>query len=144
MPADSILARVDAKKYEALVKAAKDANLNMLRVWGGGIYEAPAFYDACDRAGILVWQDFMFACKLYPDHDPAFRTAVRKEALAVVRALRHHPCIALWCGNNENIWAFAEWWTDQPDNFAGSTLYNQILPGARSGARVLAEQSGGR
>jgi beta-mannosidase len=128
VPADSILARVDRKKYEALVAAAKDANLNMLRVWGGGIYEDPAFYDACDRAGMLVWQDFMFACKLYPDHDPDFRAAVRQEAQAVVRALRHHPCIALWCGINENIWAFAEWWTDQPDNFAGSIIYNRILP----------------
>ncbi|HOF89628.1 MAG TPA: hypothetical protein PLZ36_16220, partial [Armatimonadota bacterium] len=128
VPADSILARVDAKKYAALVAAAKDANLNMLRVWGGGIYEDPAFYDACDRAGILVWQDFMFACKLYPDHDPAFRAAAREEALAVVRALRHHPCIALWCGNNENLWAFAEWWTTQPDNYAGSVIYNRILP----------------
>ncbi len=128
VPADAILARVDRKKYEALVAAAKDANFNMLRVWGGGIYEDPAFYDACDRAGILVWQDFMFACKLYPDHDAAFRAAVHQEAVAVVRALRHHPCIALWCGNNENIWAFAEWWTTQPDNYAGSVIYNRILP----------------
>jgi beta-mannosidase len=128
VPADSIPARIGAKKYEALVAAAKDAHFTMLRVWGGGIYEDPAFYDACDRAGILVWQDFMFACKLYPDRDPGFRTAVRKEALAVVRSLRHHPCIALWSGNNENLWAFHEWWTTQPDNYDGRIIYGQILP----------------
>jgi len=128
VPADSIPARVTEQKYQALITAAKDAHINMLRVWGGGIYEDPAFYAACDRAGILVWQDFLFACKLYPDHDPAFRAAVQAEALAVVRALRHHPCIALWNGNNENIWAFAEWWTTQPDNYAGRIIYNQILP----------------
>lgn len=134
IPADAIIARVDKKKYEYLVSEALNANLNMLRVWGGGIYEAPEFYEACDRAGILVWQDFMFACSEYPDQDAAFRNAVREEAEAVVRSLRHHPCIALWCGNNENVWGFTNWWNedkdiDDPDlNVGGTRLYNQVLP----------------
>ncbi|MBX7254873.1 MAG: hypothetical protein K1Y02_00830 [Candidatus Hydrogenedentes bacterium] len=134
IPADAILARVEPKKYEVLVSDAKNANLNMLRIWGGGVYEAPEFYDACDRAGILVWQDFMFSCSEYPDHDPAFRNVIRAEAETVVKTLRHHPCIALWSGNNENIWGFAEWWNknkrgDEKDlQLGGKLLYNHVLP----------------
>jgi beta-mannosidase len=136
IPADAILARVNQKKYETLVADAKNANINMLRVWGGGIYESPAFYEACDRAGILVWQDFMFSCALYPDEDEEFCNLVRTEAEAVIRQLRHHPCIAPWCGNNENIWGFAEWWNqgkvagDRDLRIGGSVVYNQILPDA--------------
>lgn len=134
IPADAIIARVDKTKYEALVSEAKNAHLNMLRIWGGGVYESPDFYNACDRAGILVWQDFMFACALYPDHKPEFRNAIRAEAESVVRSLRHHPCIALWCGNNENVWGFADWWnpgknTGDDLSVGGTILYNQILPG---------------
>jgi len=134
IPADAIIARVDKKKYETLVADAKNANLNMLRVWGGGVYEASEFYNACDRAGILVWQDFMFACAEYPDTDPEFRSMVRAETEAAIRRLRHHPCIALWCGNNENVWAFADWWNrgkrigDKDLKIGGSILYNQVLP----------------
>jgi len=73
----------------------------MLRVWGGGIYEHEAFYELCDELGLLVWQDFMFACGMYPAH-PAFLASVRAEAEAQVARLRHHACIALWCGNNED------------------------------------------
>jgi len=136
IPADAILARVTPKKYETLVAEAKNANMNMLRVWGGGIYESPAFYEACDRAGILVWQDFMFACALYPDENPEFRHLVRTEAETIIRQLRHHPCIALWCGNNENIWGFADWWNpgrdvgDKDLRIGGSVVYNQILSDA--------------
>jgi len=136
IPADAIPARVTAKKYEALVAHARDAHFNMLRIWGGGIYEDPAFYGACDRAGILVWHDFMFACAQYPDHDPAFRAAVRAEAEAVIPALRHHPCIALWCGNNENNWGFADWWNSGREfgekglGLGGQRLYNEVLPDA--------------
>jgi beta-mannosidase len=123
VPADAILARVDQAKYETLVAEAKAAHYTMLRVWGGGIYEDEAFYNACDRAGILIWQDFMFACTDYPCHDAAFRSQVRDEAESAVLRLRHHPCIALWCGNNENIsWlpgGRGEW---------GWRLYEQVLP----------------
>jgi len=134
IPADAIIARVNKAKYDALVAEAKNANLNMFRVWGGGVYESPDFYGACDRAGILVWQDFMFACAQYPDHEPEFRNAVRAEAESVVRSLRHHPSIALWCGNNENVWGFADWWNagkdvrDKDLRVGGTVLYNQILP----------------
>lgn len=134
IPADAIIARADKPKYETLIADAKNAHFNMLRIWGGGVYESPDFYDACDRAGILVWQDFMFACAQYPDDKPEFRDAVRAEAECIVRMLRHHPSIALWCGNNENVWGFADWWNKGKDvgakdlSIGGSILYNQILP----------------
>ncbi|MCC6680466.1 MAG: hypothetical protein IT445_06135 [Phycisphaeraceae bacterium] len=135
VPADAIPARVDREKYERLVADAAEANMTMLRVWGGGIYESEHFYNACDRRGILVWQDFMFACYAYPDEDVQFRDKVRREAEAVVRQLRHHPSIVLWCANNENTWAFAEWWGNAQHNFphpdlilGGRHIYSQILP----------------
>jgi beta-mannosidase len=90
-----------AARYETFVLAAADANMNMLRVWGGGIYEDDHFYDLCDRVGITVWQDFIFACGTYPARDEAFMANVIAEAQENVRRLRHHACIALWCGNNE-------------------------------------------
>jgi beta-mannosidase len=84
-----------------LVDRARAANMTMLRVWGGGTYERDAFYDACDELGLLVWQDFMFACIDYPSDDPELRAEVTEEARHQVRRLRNHPCLALWCGNNE-------------------------------------------
>ncbi|MBK8138098.1 MAG: glycoside hydrolase family 2 protein [Chloroflexi bacterium] len=87
--------------YELFVKAAADANMNMLRVWGGGIYEDDAFYDLCDQYGVTVWQDFMFACGTYPASDADFMANVAAEARDNVRRIRHHACMALWCGNNE-------------------------------------------
>jgi len=101
IPDDGILSRMTPERYRRRVQDAADANMNMLRVWGGGIYEDDAFYDACDELGITVWQDFMFACASYPCGDPAFRANVEAEARDNVRRLRHHPSIALWCGNNE-------------------------------------------
>jgi len=100
IPNDVFLDRVSPEKYEYIVKSAADANMNMLRVWGGGIYEDDLFYDLCDRYGIMVWQDFMFACAMYPGNDE-FLESVRQEATDNVRRLRNHPCIVLWCGNNE-------------------------------------------
>lgn len=73
----------------------------MLRVWGGGIFEHPSFYDACDEMGILVWQDFLLACGNYPAH-PEFLGLVKREATATVKLLRHHPSIVIWAGNNED------------------------------------------
>ena len=100
IPGDSFPARVSRAVYERVVRSAVAANMNMLRVWGGGIYEEDLFYDLCDENGLLVWQDFMFACVMYPG-DAAFLDNVRAEAIDNVRRLRHHPCIALWAGNNE-------------------------------------------
>lgn len=87
--------------YERFIGAAADANMNMLRAWGGGIYEDDAFYDWCDQYGIAIWQDFMFACGTYPSFDADFMANVKAEAEDNIRRIRHHACIALWCGNNE-------------------------------------------
>jgi len=100
IPMDNFTPRVTVEKYENLLNSAVDANMNMLRVWGGGIYEEDIFYDFCDENGILVWQDFMFACNMYPG-DPAFLENVKHEAEDNIIRLRNHPSIALWCGNNE-------------------------------------------
>lgn len=101
IPADSFVNRVTPERYASLLNSAVSANMNMLRVWGGGIYEEDIFYDLCDELGICVWQDFMFACAAYPAFDETFMASVQAEAQDNVRRLRHHPCIALWCGNNE-------------------------------------------
>ncbi len=119
IPSDVFLNRVTAEKYEKLIKLAVDGNFNMLRVWGGGVYEDSYFYDLCDKYGILVWQDFMFACSLYPGDDK-FIQNVEKEAIDNVKRLRNHPCLALWCGNNEIYTAWYEWgykeWYEKKDN----------------------------
>lgn len=99
-PPDAIFARAGPERRERLLRAAHDSGANMLRVWGGGVYEAPDFYRTADRLGLLIWQDFMFACSRYPQ-DGGYLAEVRAEAEHVVRALRSHPSVALWCGDNE-------------------------------------------
>ncbi len=101
IPADAFANRVTLDHYRDLLLSVVDANMNMLRVWGGGIYEQEMFYNLCDEWGICVWQDFMFACSTYPSYDDAFMANVKAEAIDNVSRLRHHACIALWCGNNE-------------------------------------------
>lgn len=101
IPADSFPERVTPERYEALIRSAAQSNHNMLRIWGGGYYEDDCFYDLCDRYGILVWQDFLFACYVYPLDDPDYVESARAEAVENVRRLRHHASLALWCGNNE-------------------------------------------
>lgn len=108
IPADFFPYRVTDEKYDQLVKAAADAHMNMIRVWGGGIYEDDAFYEATDKYGILVWQDFMFAGSFYPA-DKAFQNNVRQEVKDQVKRLENHPSIALWCGNNEVDEAIVNW-----------------------------------
>jgi beta-mannosidase len=100
IPADSFPSRIRKEKYRRLLESVRDTNMNMLRVWGGGIYESDDFYDLCDEMGILVWQDFMFGCSLYPG-DEAFCENVRQEASDNVKRLRNHPSIVIWVGNNE-------------------------------------------
>jgi beta-mannosidase len=108
IPQDNFLPRVTDQAYEKTILDAVNANMNMLRVWGGGIYENDIFYDLCDEYGMLIWQDFMFACSTYP-MNPAMLDNIRHEAIDNVKRLRNHPSIALWCGNNENHTAWFNW-----------------------------------
>ncbi|MBL0146346.1 MAG: hypothetical protein IPP48_11890 [Chitinophagaceae bacterium] len=113
IPANIFLPSVKKEDYRKLLQKAKDANMNMLRVWGGGIYEADEFYNLCDEMGIMVWQDFMFAGGMYPADD-AFMQNVKEEVKYQIERLRHHPCIVLWCGNNEIDEAWKNWgWQNQ-------------------------------
>ncbi|AOS43556.1 Exo-beta-D-glucosaminidase precursor [Lacunisphaera limnophila] len=100
IPAHSFVAGLTRADYARDLTSAAAAHMNMLRVWGGGIYESTDFYDLCDELGLMIWQDFMFSCSIYPG-DAAFRASVRAEAVHQVKRLRHHACLALWCGNNE-------------------------------------------
>jgi beta-mannosidase len=130
-PHDVILARVGKAKYERLVSEAKNAHMTMFRINGVSVFEGPEFYDACDRAGILVFHDFPFTCSTYPDDDARFRETVRTETETAVRLLRHHPSIALWSGSNECLMGFCDWWNGdrgKPLSLGGSRLYNQVLP----------------
>lgn len=108
IPSDSFTPRITKEKYKKLIKDCKDANMNMIRVWGGGIYEDDEFYKACDENGILVWQDFMFAGSFYPS-DEDFLNNVKEEVKDQVNRLQNHPSIALWCGNNEIDEAIVNW-----------------------------------
>ncbi len=108
IPADSFPTRVTKEKYRYLLNSVRDSNMNMVRVWGGGIYETEEFYNTCDEMGILVWQDFMFACTMYPG-DQEFVENVRAEAIDNVKRLRNHPSIVIWTGNNEVQTAWMNW-----------------------------------
>lgn len=111
IPADAFANRVTSEGLRGAVRSAVDANMNTLRFWGGGYYEEDALFDACDEMGIVVWLDFKFACMTYPVFDPAFCENVKAEVDDNVRRLRHHPCIAVWCGNNECNGLVGETWT---------------------------------
>jgi beta-mannosidase len=133
IPADSFPPRVSRQKYESLLRDCVAANMNMLRVWGGGVYESPDFYDLCDELGLVVWQDFMFACAMFPG-DQAFLDNVKAEAENVIKQLRHHASLALWCGNNECEEGWFHWgWKEQyPPKVWDDYLkiFHEILPRA--------------
>lgn len=113
VPPNAFPSEITKSDYEQLVKEAKFANMNMLRVWGGGIYPDNNFYNACDENGILVWQDFMFACSMYPG-DSNFLNSVKNEVIDQVNNLQNHPSLAIWCGNNENDEGWHNWgWQKQ-------------------------------
>ena len=101
VPADLLYPTVSAKDYQELISLATECEFNMLRVWGGGLYESHEFFDACDGAGIMVWHDMMFACSMYPADDARFRSEVEAEVRYNMRELSYHPSLVLWCGNNE-------------------------------------------
>ncbi|MBT7064917.1 MAG: glycoside hydrolase family 2 protein [Verrucomicrobia bacterium] len=130
IPADAIQSRMTEKQYRMLIQASADANMNMLRVWGGGIYEEDVFYDLCDELGICVWQDFMFACASYPTFDKPFMTTVKAELTDNIKRLRHHPSIALWCGNNElEQGLVAETWTKHAMSWKDyGKLFDKLIP----------------
>lgn len=123
IPGDALLPRRTPEHFRYLLESAKAVNMNMIRVWGGGIYEEDLFYDLCDEMGLLVWQDLMFACSMYPGDDPEFYENVRQEVTYNARRLRHHPSIAIWCGNNEVDMAWHHW---------GWQIRHLILPGKAS------------
>ncbi|MDL2247143.1 glycoside hydrolase family 2 protein [Bacteroides sp. OttesenSCG-928-J23] len=138
IPCDVFPTQVTDSIYHKTILDAVNANMNMLRVWGGGIYENKIFYDLCDRYGILVWQDFMFACSMYPT-EGALLENIRQEAIDNVRRLRNHTCLALWCGNNECLDAWFNWnWKrtlEKSDPAAAAVqwkqfrdLYFEVLP----------------
>ncbi|XP_024858880.1 beta-mannosidase isoform X2 [Kryptolebias marmoratus] len=113
IPADSFQDRVNSAVLRNLLQSAVDANMNALRVWGGGVYEQDLFYNLCDELGIMVWQDFMFACAMYPTEDDFIQT-VREEVIQQVQRLKSHPSIIVWSGNNENEAALATNWFNIP------------------------------
>ena len=128
IPGDSFLTDMTRERYETLLIEAKDAHMNMLRVWGGGVYEDENFYDLCDRLGIMVWQDFMYACAEYPDELADFRDMAEEEARKAVKLLRNHASIVLWCGNNEVTWGFDDWWGKGDPEYLGNKVFKEILP----------------
>ena len=119
IPADMFVTRIKKADYRKMLISAKNANMNMLRVWGGGIYEADDFYDLCDSLGIMIWQDFMFAGGMVPGDDHFFNN-VKEEVKYQLGRLRHHPCIVLWCGNNEIDEAWNNWGWQQQFNLHGN------------------------
>jgi beta-mannosidase len=129
IPDDVFVTRVDRARYERRIDDACEANINLLRVWGGGLYESDDFYDSADERGVLVWQDFLFACAAYSEESPV-REEVVAEAREVVVRLAAHPSLVLWNGNNENIWGFWDW--DWQEALAGRTwgggYYFDTLP----------------
>lgn len=128
IPDDSFPCRAPEKLDR--VQRFADLNFNMLRVWGGGTYESDAFYEACDKLGVMVWQDFPFACMYYPD-DEEWQTHIRLEAEHHVKRLRHHPSLVLWCGNNENLQMYQQGWDGKgtmPTRYFGENLFQDVLP----------------
>ena len=112
IPDDCFPSRIDRARYERSIGNATDSGMNLLRVWGGGIYESEDFYEICDRDGLMVWQDFLFACAAYAEEEP-LRGEVVAEAREAVTRLTPHPSLVLWNGCNENIWGHEDWgWKD--------------------------------
>ena len=139
VPADALVTNVTNQQINSLVTTAKDANLNLLRVWGGAVYENDLFYDLCAEKGLLVWQDFMYACAMYPG-DAEFLENIKQETIENVKRLRNNPALALWCGNNELISGWFEWgWPNKPELNISKTdsakiyndykkIFNDIIP----------------
>lgn len=138
IPPDNFLSRMNSEDYKMIIQNALAANMNMLRVWGGGVYADDAFYQECDAKGIMIWQDFMFACSMYPEDDH-FIENVEREVLEQVERLRNHPGIALWCGNNEVDEGWKNWGWQKQYNYSAKDstqiaesnirLFEKMIPG---------------
>jgi len=144
IPMDAFVTRGGAERYRNLLTEARDANMNFIRVWGGGIYEEDVFYDLCDELGLCVWQDCMFACSAYPAYDQKWLATVSQELIDNIRRLRSHACLALWCGNNE-IEYMDRVVTDEIDPQRGTMswteykmLFDELIPG------LVKDYDGGR
>lgn len=138
VPADICIAAIDGDRTRALVRLALEQHFNMLRVWGGGRYEDDAFYDACDEAGVLVWQEFIFACSRYPGTDGAFYAEVEAEATWQLRRLAGRASLFAWCGNNEIEQGYWGWGYDKVNSLPDHQLYHFLLP------RLFAREDGTR
>ncbi|MFE3450389.1 glycoside hydrolase family 2 protein [Nonomuraea sp. NPDC059194] len=134
IPDDVFPSRITPERYRHRLRQAVEANVDLIRVWGGGIYEDEAFYDACDELGLMVWQDFLFACGAYSEEEP-LRGEVDAEARENVARLCPHPSLVLWNGNNENLWGFRDWgWEERLAGASwGEGYYLGLLP------RIVAE-----
>jgi beta-mannosidase len=132
VPADSYYLRIPKSTYRTLVEEAREANFTMLRVWGGGLYEPDFFYEECSRNGILILQDFMYACALYPDHQSWFLHQSMLEAEYQTKRLAHYPCMTIWSGNNEIHESVTEWFPERisPKQFYGARIFNYVQPKA--------------
>lgn len=126
IPVDALNRNVTSEKYDDLLSSAVEANMNTIRVWGGGYYERDEFYRLCDEKGLLVWQDFMFACALYPADD-AFLESIEAEARYQVRRLSTHPSVGMWCGNNELEVGLESWFADSTHIAALESDYRRIF-----------------
>lgn len=139
IPQDAFPSEVSNQRYISLIQKVQESGMNMLRVWGGGIYEKDLFYDLCDIHGIMVWQDFMFACAMYPG-DSSFLNNVKNEAADNIKRLRNHPCIALWCGNNEVDEGWHNWGWQKEFSYSAAdstriwhdylSIFEDLLPDA--------------
>ncbi|MER5811174.1 glycoside hydrolase family 2 protein [Streptomyces sp. NPDC002033] len=129
IPDDTLVSRVTPERYRSRLELAAAAHIDLIRIWGGGIYEDEAFYDVCDDLGLLVWQDFLFACAAYPEEQP-LRGEIEAEARENVVRLMPHPSLVLWNGNNENLWGFRDWnWEPElAGDSWGEGYYLGLLP----------------
>ncbi|MFF4888273.1 glycoside hydrolase family 2 protein [Micromonospora chersina] len=139
IPDDCFPSRVDRDRYDQRLTQAAEMGVDMVRVWGGGVYESDDFYDLCDEKGLLVWQDFLFACAAYPEEEPLW-SEVAAEARDNVARLAPHPSLVLWNGNNENIWGYDVWKWREPlaGRSWGERYYYELLP------QIVAEVDPGR
>ena len=130
IPGDAFIRNMSKDNYLHLLQSSVDAHMNMIRIWGGGIYEEDVFYDICDELGITVWQDFMFACSTYPTFDKEFMDNAKVEFGDNIKRLRHHACIALWCGNNEmEVGLVDNKWNEKSMSWKDySKLFDKLIP----------------